>query len=55
MRRLAKAFAARLHKIQDFFQQRKEPGQNWEKMIDWLAKLGEINGIEHNKGSKIYP
>ena len=27
---------------------------NWEKMIDLTAKLGEINDIEHNKGSKIY-
>ena len=24
-------------------------------MIDFTAKLGEINDIEHNKGSKIYP
>ena len=24
-------------------------------MIDLTAKLGEINDIEHNKGSKIYP
>ena len=24
-------------------------------MIDLTSKLGEINGIEHNKGSKIYP
>ena len=31
------------------------PGQNWEKMIDLTSKLGEINDIEHNKGSKIYP
>ena len=43
--------------IQGFFQQfwEKAPGQNWEKMIDLTAKLGEINDIEHNKGSKIYP
>ena len=42
---------------QCFFQQfwEKAPGQNWEKMIDLTAKLGEINDIEHNKGSKIYP
>ena len=33
----------------------KAPGQNWEKMINLTAKLGEINDIEHNKGSKIYP
>ena len=26
-----------------------------EKMIDLTSKLGEINDIEHNKGSKIYP
>ena len=26
----------------------KAPGQNWEKMIDLTAKLGEINDIEHN-------
>ena len=30
----------------------KAPGQNWEKMIDLTATLGEINDIEHNKGSK---
>ena len=24
-------------------------------MINLTAKLGEINNIEHNKGSKIYP
>ena len=30
------------------------PGLNWEKMIDLTSKLGEINDIEHNKGSKIY-
>ena len=33
----------------------KAPGLNKEKMIDLTAKLGEINDIEHNKGSKIYP
>ena len=33
----------------------KAPGQNWEKMIDSTSKLGEINDIEHSKGSKIYP
>ena len=26
-----------------------------KKMIDLTSKLGEINDIEHNKGSKIYP
>ena len=42
---------------QGFFQQfwGKAPGQNWEKMIVLTSKLGEINVIEHNKGSKIYP
>ena len=24
-------------------------------MIDLTAKLGEINNVEHNKGSKIHP
>ena len=33
----------------------KAPGQNWEKIIDLTAKLGEINDIDNNKGSKIYP
>ena len=28
-------------------------GENGRKMV--TAKLGEINDIEHNKGSKIYP
>ena len=44
-------------KNQGFFQQflEKAPGQNWEKMINLTSKLGEINVIEHNKGSKIYP
>ena len=43
--------------IQGFFQQFREkaPGPNWEKMINLTSKLGEINAIEHNKGSKIYP
>ena len=43
--------------IQGFFQQfwEKAPGQNGGKMIDLTSKLGEINNIEHNKGSKIYP
>ena len=27
----------------------------WEKIINLTAKLGEINNIVHNKGSKIYP
>ena len=36
--------------FQGFFQQfwEKAPGQNWEKMINLTAKLGEINNIEHN-------
>ena len=40
-----------------FFQQfwEKAPSQNWEIMIDLTSKLGEINNIEYNKGSKIYP
>ena len=40
-----------------FFQQlfEKAPGLNWEKIINLTSKLGEINDIEHNKGSKIYP
>ena len=33
----------------------KAPGQNWEKIIDLTSNLGEINNIEHNKDSKIYP
>ena len=43
--------------FQGFFQQFEEkvPGQNWEKLIDLTSKLGEINNIELNKGSKIYP
>ena len=42
---------------QGFFQQcwEKAPGQNWEKMINLTSKLGVINDIEHNKGSKIFP
>ena len=42
---------------QGFVQQlwEKAPGQNREKMINLTAKLGEINDIEHNKGSKTYP
>ena len=43
--------------VQGFFQQfwEKAPGQNGGKMIDLTSKLGEINDIEHNKGSKINP
>ena len=33
----------------------KAPGQNREKMIDLTSKFGEINNIEHNRNSKIYP
>ena len=42
---------------QGLFQQfwEKAPGQNWEKVIDLTSKLGEIDDIEHYKGSKIYP
>ena len=41
---------------QGLFQQfwEKAPGQNCEKKINLTSKLGEINDIEHNKGSKIY-
>ena len=47
----------RLECITGLFQQfwEKAPGQNREKIIDLPSKLGEINDIEHNKGSKIYP
>ena len=43
---------------QGLFQQfwEKAPAQNWEKKkIDLTSNLGEINDIEHYKGSKIYP
>ena len=33
----------------------KGPWPKLGKMSDWTSKLGEINDIEHNKGSKIYP
>ena len=35
--------------FQGLFQQfwEKAPGINWEKMIDFTSKLGEINDIEH--------
>ena len=33
----------------------KGPWPNWGKMIDLTSKLGEINDIEHIKGSKLYP
>ena len=41
--------------LQGFFQYlwEKAPGQNWGKMINLTSKLGEINGIEHNKGRNI--
>ena len=41
--------------LQGFLQQfcEKAPGQNWGKMIYLTSKLGEINCIEHYKGSKI--
>ena len=49
-------YPSKVTKNQGFFQQfwKKAPGQNWEKMIDLTSKLGEINDIEHYKGSKIY-
>ena len=31
------------------------PRQNGEKMIDLASKMEEIDDIEHNKGSKVYP
>ena len=42
---------------QGLFQQiwEKAPGQNWDKKINLTSKFGEINDIEHYKGSKIYP
>ena len=41
---------------QGFSQQlwKQAPGQILEKMIDLTSKLGEINGVEHNKASKIW-
>ena len=33
----------------------KTPDQSWEKRINLTSTLGEINDIEHNNGSKIYP
>ena len=33
----------------------KGPWPKWGKTIDLTSKLGEINDIEHYKGSKIYP
>ena len=33
----------------------KGPWPKLGKMIDLTATLGEINDIEHSKGSKIYP
>ena len=33
----------------------KGPWPKLGKMINLTSKLGEINEIEHNKGSKIYP
>ena len=42
--------------VQGLFQHflEKAPGQKWEKKINLKSKLGEINDIEHYKGSKIY-
>ena len=33
----------------------KSPSPKLGKMVDKTSKLGEINDIEHSKGSKIYP
>ena len=33
----------------------KGPWPKLGKMINLTSNLGETNGIEHNKGSKIYP
>ena len=33
----------------------KSPWPKLGKMIDLTSKVGEINDIEHNKDSKIYP
>ena len=55
--RTKREFPVQIRKCkQGLFQQfwEKAPGQNWEKMIDLTSKLGEINDIEHYKGSKIY-
>ena len=43
--------------LQGFIQQfwEKAPVQNWEKKIDLTSKLGKINYLKHNNGSKIYP
>ena len=46
-----KASAACQGLFQQFWE--KAPVQIWEKMIDLTSKLGEINEIEHYKGSKI--
>ena len=42
---------------QGFIQQflGKAPDQNWGKMVDLMSKLGKINNIKHNNGSKIHP
>ena len=50
-------YERKCQQLQGLFQQfwEKAPGQNWEKKIDLTSKLGEINDIEHYKGSKIYP
>ena len=44
-----KPFQGFIHKFRE-----KAPGQNREKMINLTSKFGEINDLEHNKGSKIY-
>ena len=42
---------------QGFFQQfgKRPLAKIGKKMIELTSKLGEINDIEHDKGSKIYP
>ena len=34
---------------------KRPPAKIGKKIIDLTSKLGEINDIEHNKGSKLYP
>ena len=46
-------YSAKISRLFQLFWE-KDPGQNWEKMIDLTSKWGEINDTEHNKDSKIY-
>ena len=39
--------------IQQFWEEAS--GQNREKIIDFMSKLGKIMNIKHNYRSKIYP